>query len=432
MKIDHVHFYVKDALVWQDWFVSHLGFQAVTDYMIPLTLTNSSNEYGSFHTCTKVVKSGAVCFLLSSPLLPTSPVAEFLRQHPPGVADVAFAIEDVEKAIALAAQHNAKVLQPIQQYQQNQEYIKWCKISAWGSLTHTLIERGQGGRLGDKKTRGQGEDTASAYFPSHCVAEVTNVVRAASPTGEACGVPVVRKSFGQGEERARGQRGQGGISPPSPPVPHCPTAPLSSSITAIDHIVLNVAAGDLERAVAWYEEVLDFQPQQAFKIKTDRSALYSRVMLSRNGSVQLPINEPASAHSQIQEFLDVNRGPGIQHIALQTPNIVDAIALFRASGGLSLLPVPDSYYSQLKQRQGLPLSAFELEAIAKQEILVDWKEDNQKAVLLQIFTQPIFGQPTFFFEFIERRYQAQGFGEGNFRALFEAIEKEQIKRGSLQ
>lgn len=371
MKIAHVHFYVKDALVWQDWFVSHLGFQAVTDYMIPLTLTNSSNEYGSFHTCTKVVKSGAVCFLLSSPLLPTSPVAEFLRQHPPGVADIAFAIEDLEKAIALAAQHNAKVIQPIQQYQQSQEHIKWCKISAWGSLTHTLIER--------------------------------RLVGA-----------------------------QGGISSPFPPLPHSPTAPLSSSITAIDHIVLNVAAGDLERAVAWYEEVLDFQPQQAFKIKTDRSALYSRVMLSRNGSVQLPINEPASAHSQIQEFLDVNRGPGIQHIALQTPNIVDAIALFRASGGLSLLPVPHSYYSQLKQREGLPLSAFELEAIARQEILVDWKEDNQKAVLLQIFTQPIFGQPTFFFEFIERRYQAQGFGEGNFRALFEAIEKEQIKRGSLQ
>jgi 4-hydroxyphenylpyruvate dioxygenase len=373
MKIAHVHFYVEDALVWQDWFVSHLGFQAVTDYMIPLTLTNSSNEYGSFHTCTKVVKSGAVCFLLSSPLLPTSPVAEFLRQHPPGVADVAFDVEDVEKAIALAAQHNAKIIQPIQ----SEEYIKWGKISAWGSLTHTLIEKVQGDDLEDKGT-----------------------------------------TWGQG-----GQGGRlGGISSTSPLSP--------SSITAIDHIVLNVAQGDLERAVAWYEEVLDFQPQQAFKIKTDRSALYSRVMLSRNGGVQLPINEPASAQSQIQEFLDVNRGAGIQHIALQTPNIVDAIALFRACG-LSLLPVPQTYYSQLKQREKLPLSALELEAIAQQEILVDWKEDTQKAVLLQIFTQPIFTQPTFFFEFIERRFQAQGFGEGNFRALFEAIEKEQIKRGSL-
>ncbi|MHC5830685.1 MAG: VOC family protein, partial [Nostoc sp.] len=91
-----------------------------------------------------------------------------------------------------------------------------------------------------------------------------------------------------------------------------------NTFTAIDHVVLNVAVGELERAVAWYENILDFQPQQAFKIKTDRSGLHSQVMVSRNGSVQLPINEPASSNSQIQEFLDVNRGPGIQHIALRT------------------------------------------------------------------------------------------------------------------
>jgi 4-hydroxyphenylpyruvate dioxygenase len=160
-------------------------------------------------------------------------------------------------------------------------------------------------------------------------------------------------------------------------------------------------------------------------------------MVSGNGDVQLPINEPASANSQIQEFLNVNRGAGIQHIALRTRNIVHAIAQFRASG-LSLLPVPKGYYLEIQQRKGLPLSTDELDAIAAQEILVDWKENtffgsnNIIPVLLQIFTQPIFSQPTFFFEFIERRYQAQGFGEGNFRALFAAIENEQIKRGSLK
>jgi 4-hydroxyphenylpyruvate dioxygenase len=197
--------------------------------------------------------------------------------------------------------------------------------------------------------------------------------------------------------------------------------------------VLNVPAGDLERAVAWYENILDFQPQQMFKIKTDRSALHSQVMVSRNGNVQIPINEPASGNSQIQEFLDVNQGAGIQHIALKTTNIVSAIAQFRASG-LSLLSVPQTYYKRLQQRPRLPLSSQEFEAIAQQEILVDWKEDTSLEaqqnipLLLQIFTQPIFGQPTFFFEFIERRYQVQGFGEGNFRALVEAIESEQIKR----
>ncbi|MEH2389184.1 MAG: 4-hydroxyphenylpyruvate dioxygenase [Nostoc sp.] len=354
MKIDHVHFYVEDAKVWRDWFVHHLGFQAVAD------------RISSFHTCTEVVKSGTVCFFLSSPLLPTSPVAEFLRQYPPGVADVAFAVEDVEGAIALAEKHGATILQPIQERQVGTAFLKCGKIAAWGGLTHTLIEK-------------------SFVTNTNDNGQITN----------------------------------------------------DNTFTAIDHIVLNVAVGELECAVAWYENILDFQPQQAFKIKTDRSALHSQVMVSRNGSVQLPINEPASSNSQIQEFLDVNRGPGIQHLALRTTNLVSAIAQFRASG-LSLLSVPQTYYSQLKQRPGLSLSPLEMEAIAQQEILVDWQEytplegGNIAPLLLQIFTQPIFEQPTFFFEFIERRFQAKGFGEGNFRALFEAIESEQIKRGTLQ
>ncbi|MDF5736968.1 MULTISPECIES: 4-hydroxyphenylpyruvate dioxygenase [unclassified Nostoc] len=358
MKIDHVHFYVEDAKVWRDWFVHHLGFQVVAD------------RISSFHTCTEVVESGTVCFFLSSPLLPTSPVAEFLRQYPPGVADVAFAVEDVEGAIALAQMHGATILQPIQERQVGTVFLKCGKIAAWGGLTHTLIER--------------------SLVSSH---------------------PSLVFEKGQMTN--------------------------DNTFTAIDHVVLNVAVGELESAVGWYEKILDFQPQQAFKIKTDRSGLHSQVMVSRNGSVQLPINEPASSNSQIQEFLDVNRGAGIQHIALRTTNLVSAIAKFRASG-LSLLSVPESYYSQLKQRPGLTLSPLELEAIAQQEILVDWQEyplvgaEQIAPLLLQIFTQPIFEQPTFFFEFIERRFQAKGFGEGNFRALFEAIESEQIKRGTLQ
>ncbi|MEH2077876.1 MAG: 4-hydroxyphenylpyruvate dioxygenase [Nostoc sp.] len=358
MKIDRVHFYVEDAKMWRDWFVHHLGFQSVAD------------RSNSFHTCTEVVKSGDVCFFLSSPLLPTSPVAEFLRNYPPGVADVAFAVEDVEAAIALAEKHGATILQPIQERQIGTTLLKCGKIAAWGGLTHTLIER----------------------------------------------------SFASNHPSLVFDKGQ---------------MTNDNTITAIDHIVLNVAVGELDRAVAWYENILDFQPQQAFKIKTNRSALHSQVMVSHNGSVQLPINEPASKNSQIQEFLDVNRGPGVQHIALRTTNLVSAIAKFRASG-LSLLSVPQTYYTQLKQRPGLTLSPLELEAIAQQEILVDWQEytslegGNIAPLLLQIFTQPIFEQPTFFFEFIERRSQAKGFGEGNFRALFEAIESEQIKRGTLQ
>ena len=169
--------------------------------------------------------------------------------------------------------------------------------------------------------------------------------------------------------------------------------------------------------------------QQTFNIKTDRSGLHSQVMISPHGHVQLPINEPASPSSQIQEFLEVNRGAGIQHIALQIPNLVEGISRFRAAG-LSFLSVPQSYYSQLQQRCNFTLSSQELQGIAHQEILVDWHEDAAPGeLLLQIFSQPIFHEPTFFFEFIERRFLAQGFGEGNFQALFQAIEREQIKRG---
>ena len=343
MRIAHVHFYVEDATS-RDWFVSHLGFQAVA-----VKVTS--------HTCTEVVKSGSVCFVLSSPLTPLSPVAQFLQQHPPGVADIAFYVEDVEAVMTRAIAYGAKVLQPVQQHQRGKKWIKWGRIAAWGSLSHTLIEE-------------QGVSSS----------ELTTA-------------------------------------------PH--------TFTGIDHAVLNVADGDLERAANWYENTLGFRCQQTFKIQTDRSALHSQVMVSHNNQVQLPINQPASPNSQIQEFLDVNQGPGIQHIALQTPNIVQAIRQFRQTG-VSFLPVLPSYYTHLLQRQGLSLSAAELEEIAEEQILVDWEETTPQSVLLQTFTQPIFGQPTFFFELIERRRQASGFGEGNFRALFEAIECEQLKRGSLE
>jgi 4-hydroxyphenylpyruvate dioxygenase len=205
----------------------------------------------------------------------------------------------------------------------------------------------------------------------------------------------------------------------------------SRLFTGIDHVVLNVAVGDLEQALSWYEAVLGFQRQQTYTIETDRSGLRSQVMVHPDSGVQFPINEPTSPNSQIQEFLEINQGAGIQHIALQTPKIVEAIAKLRTLG-LSFLAIPSAYYSQLStSSQQLPLSPAELTEIAQQEILVDWQNDGSQALLLQTFTQPIFEQPTFFFELIERRQQAQGFGEGNFRALFEAIEREQLKRGSL-
>ncbi|MBA3921165.1 MAG: VOC family protein, partial [Nostocaceae cyanobacterium] len=144
MKIDRVHFYVEDARASCDWFVGYLGFQRV------------GGHYSSFHTRTEVVQSGSVCFWLSSPLSTLSPVAEFLRQHPPGVADVAFVVEDVAAVMARAQAHDVTILQPIQEYQQNGEYVKSGKIAAWGGLTHTLIERS---RCSELQT--SGDETAN-------------------------------------------------------------------------------------------------------------------------------------------------------------------------------------------------------------------------------------------------------------------------------
>lgn len=360
MNIDHIHFYVEDAMRSRDWFVQTMDFEPVA---------GGRHKFAQ----TEVVKSGPIYFVLSSPLSSAGPVAEFLRVHPPGVADVAFRVADIEAVITHAIQANAKVLEPVQLEPSKQGSLKWAKIVGWGALEHTLLERAG----------------TTPLLPS--------------TTG---GIPLLLPATSRGNQPA-----------------------ATTHFTGIDHVVLNVATGDLEPALAWYQEVLQFQPQRTFAIQTARSALRSEVMVHPAGSAQVPINEPASASSQIQEFLDLNRGPGIQHIALQTSNIVQAIAGLRQRG-LSFLEVPTSYYTGLKQRTAELL--LDWQALQTHQVLVDWQAQSPQALLLQTFTQPIFQQPTFFFELIQRQAGAQGFGEGNFLALFEAIEREQIKRGSLK
>ncbi|MEQ9238732.1 4-hydroxyphenylpyruvate dioxygenase [Coleofasciculus sp. E2-BRE-01] len=373
MRIDHIHFYVKDALTCRDWFVQQMGFAFVA-------------SGASCHTHTTVVKSGAIYFVLSSAIAPNSPVAQFLRQHPPGVADIAFKVADLEWSLEKLLQRGAKVLQPLQTQVYENGCIKWGKVAAWGDMTHTLVER-------------------HSFNPILCF-------------------PVQVDWLSEGSTFT--PQTHHGASLHST-LPQSPT----EAFTHIDHIVLNVAAGDLAKAVQWYQQVLDFQPQQVFTIQTEKSGLSSQVMVHPVTGTQLPINEPTSANSQIQEFLDVNGGAGVQHIAIATRNIVGTIAQRRRQG-MSFINVPPSYYSQLRDRYpGYNFSTAQWDAIAQQQILVDWQAQSPQALLLQTFTQPIFAEPTFFFEFIERRWGAKGFGEGNFRALFEAIEREQMKRGCL-
>jgi len=159
------------------------------------------------------------------------------------------------------------------------------------------------------------------------------------------------------------------------------------------------------------------------------------VLVYPETELKLPINEPDSNSSQIQEFLDINQKSGIQHIALKTENIVNLTQKLKEKK-VEFLSVPDSYYQQINyQKKDFNIADWEWSEIKKREILIDFEQNSyslpEKPTLLQIFTKPIFSQPTFFFELIERRHAARGFGEGNFQALFEAIEREQIQRGTL-
>jgi 4-hydroxyphenylpyruvate dioxygenase len=200
---------------------------------------------------------------------------------------------------------------------------------------------------------------------------------------------------------------------------------LNESIVGIDHIVLNVADGELVPAVNWYRDLFDFQVQQTFDIQTQKSGLVSQALISSCGKIRFNINAPSSRNSQIQEFLDLNRGAGIQHIAVQTNDIFATIERMQQQE-LAFLPIPQTYYANLQNRaraeQNYLLTDREWQQLERLQLLMDWDTSIPEEVLLQIFTKPIFAAPTFFFEFIERRNRARGFGQGNFQALFEAIE----------
>ena len=193
----------------------------------------------------------------------------------------------------------------------------------------------------------------------------------------------------------------------------------------IDHVVANVER--MDEWVTFYEQVFGFDLFMHFDINTGRSALMSKVVSSTDGWIKMPINEPSSANSQIQEFLDQYNGPGVQHIALLTPDIVATIGEMRRMGQ-EFLEVPDSYYdASFEERVGR--ISEDKETLRQLRILVD--RDNEEGYLLQLFTKCVFTRPTLFFEVIQRRGRSIGFGEGNFRALFEAIEREQMRRGTL-
>lgn len=350
MHFHHLHFYVENAANWRDWFIQVLAFR-------PLTSFQQADRQ------TEVLIQGAIQIRLSEPSGRDGSVARYLQAHPPGVADIAFAVTDLDAWVSRARAQGARLPSPAVLTSFPAQPERCCQIQGWGDLCHTLVE-------------------VDADWLNQ--------------------------------------------------------QPQGKYLSTIDHAVLNVPEGQLAAAIAWYATVFGFEPRQSFTIETAHSGLCSQVIGHPDGTAQLPINQPSSPNSQIQEFLTHNRGGGIQHVALGCMDMVSAIAAFR-DRGLPLISVLPNYYETLKQRSRAADAEIDWSAIATQSILVDWAAENAAARLLQTFTQPIFAEPTFFFEFIQRsRYRdgdqvktAQGFGEGNFRALFEAIERAQIQRGSL-
>jgi 4-hydroxyphenylpyruvate dioxygenase len=314
-----------------------------------------------------VLEQGNVRLVVTSALGPEGEIAESVKLHGDGVKDIAFRVDDAEQAYREATSRGAKgVMEPTTR-RDDYGIVKLASIATYGDTIHTFVER---------------QDYKGTFLPGFTPLH-TNVPRRARPAG----------------------------------------------LAAIDHVVGNVELGKMNEWVAFYERVLGFTQLIHFDdraISTEYSALMSKVMQNGSGRIKLPINEPAQGRrkSQIEEYLDFYRGPGVQHIALNTDDIITTVRELQ-NRGVDFLKTPATYYENVLDRVGNITE--DIQQLAELSILVDHDEDGY---LLQIFSKPIVNRPTVFFEVIERK-GARGFGEGNFKALFEALEREQELRGNL-
>ncbi|MEV0262189.1 4-hydroxyphenylpyruvate dioxygenase [Streptomyces sp. NPDC050617] len=329
----------------------------------------SGPENGSRETASYVLESGGARFVFTSVIKPASEHGKFLAdhvaEHGDGVVDLAIEVPDARAAYAYATAHGATGLQEPYEVKDEHGTVVLAAIATYGKTRHTLVDR-------------SGYD--GPYLPGYVAAE-----------------PIME--------------------------------PVARRFQAIDHCVGNVELGRMNEWVEFYNNVMGFTNMKEFvgdDIATEYSALMSKVVADGTRKVKFPLNEPAIAKkkSQIDEYLEFYGGPGVQHIALATNDIVASVRAMRAAG-VQFLDTPDSYYDTLGEWAGE--TRVPVETLRELKILVDRDEDGY---LLQIFTKPVQDRPTVFFEMIER-HGSMGFGKGNFKALFEAIEREQEKRGNL-
>jgi len=315
-----------------------------------------------------VLRSGSARFVLLGAVDPESRYADHHRKHGDGVIDLALEVPDVDRCIAHARAQGATVLDEPHDVSDEHGTVRMAAIATYGETRHTLIDR----------SRYHG-----IYLPGYAPASSTM------------------------------------------------TRPEKRLFQAVDHCVGNVELGRMDEWVAFYNRVMGFVNMAEFvgdDIATEYSALMSKVVANGNHRVKFPLNEPAlgKKRSQIDEYLDFYAGPGCQHIALATNDILRTVDEMRARG-IEFLATPDSYYDDPELRARIGQVRVPVEQLKQRGILVDRDEDGY---LLQIFTKPVGDRPTVFFELIER-HGSLGFGKGNFKALFEAIEREQERRGNL-
>jgi len=330
-------------------------------------IANAGLETGVRDRTSYVVEQGNVRFVLTSPLGPEGEIAESVKLHGDGVKDIALRVDDAERAYREATSRGAHGVKEPGTSKDDYGIIKTATIATYGETVHTFVER---------------QDYKGVFLPGYRALE-TNVPRRARPAG----------------------------------------------LAGIDHVVGNVELGKMNEWVAFYERVLGFTQLIHFDdraISTEYSALMSKVMQNGSGRIKFPINEPAPGRrkSQIEEYLDFYRSPGVQHIALNTSDIISTVRDLQERG-VDFLRTPQNYYEDVLDRVGH--IAEDIKQLAELSILVDHDDEGY---LLQIFSKPIVNRPTVFFEVIERK-GARGFGEGNFKALFEALEREQELRGNL-
>ncbi|GAA2076097.1 4-hydroxyphenylpyruvate dioxygenase [Aeromicrobium tamlense] len=359
-----------DAIVWNVGNATQSAHFFMSAYRMDL-VAYSGPETGNRDHHAFVLASGAVRFVLKGGVDPQSPVLDHHRRHGDGIVDIALEVPDVDTCVEQARRQGATILEEPHDVSDEHGTVRMAAIAAYGETRHSLVDRSR---------------YSGPYLPGY--------VERTSTMKRPEGAP--KRIF-----------------------------------QALDHVVGNVELGHMDEWVDFYNRVMGFTNMAEFvgdDIATEYSALMSKVVASGNHRVKFPLNEPAMGKkkSQIDEYLEFYGGPGAQHLALATNDILATVDWLR-DAGVQFLDTPDSYYTDPALRERIGEVRVPIEELQRRGILVDRDEDGY---LLQIFTKPVGDRPTVFFELIER-HGSLGFGKGNFQALFEAIEREQARRGNF-